>query len=605
MAAEVPSLVAEEVGREEWVRRPWCVWAAVGVVMVGAVLNVVYLFHHCPIELSEDEAHYWLWAQHLDYGYYSKPPGIAWVLWVAQHVGGLLGLNGDGSGAALMPVLRLPAVFFGMLSGLLSFALARRMFRDDRVGLAVILLSAAVPMFVVGSLLITIDSPMYLCWAATVYCLWRVVSGQWSVAGGRKRGGVFWLYAAGLCAAAGMMFKPVLIAIPLCAAVAAWGDPAIRRALKTKHAAGALAVMLASQIPVIVWNANHQWVTFRHILTQGGLGKQAGASGDSMLNHFGVFLGGQIGGMGGLVFLLLVLAVIVALQELRAARRRDFPGAASPNGEPQPGAATRWVFLLSFFLPLWGFYFVMNFWKGTEINWPAAGYFSGMILLAAVVVKQWHSAQRKIRRDWRGWTIAAVIWGIFLSGLAMNLNRVYPRLAAKLKPLAGTPAYDKSLWNPRKWDPSAGKLRGMQARADAVEAIRRQMTTEGGEEPLIITGRYDTSSSLSFYLPGHPFVYCIMSSVGGRQSQFDVWPGLGQRLSDAQGERYVLTGRSAVLVGMDLNNPGMKAMLARAFAVIGPRETITVTYDGIILKQMPVYRAWGLRAPPEWKGTAY
>jgi len=601
--AEMEALRTDQT---RWVRRPWCVRLAVGVIVVGALLNVIYLFNHCPIELSEDESHYWLWAQHLDYGYYSKPPGIAWVIWAAQRLGGWLGLTGDGSGAALMPVIRLPAVFFGMLSGLLSVALARRMFRDDRVGLAVILLSAAVPMFMVGSLLITIDSPMYLCWAAAVYCLWRAVeSCQWPVVSGQRRGTMLWLYAAGLGAAAGMMFKPVLIAIPLCAAIAAWGDPAIRRALKTRHAVGALAVMLASQIPVIVWNAHHHWVTFRHILTQGGLGTQAGESGDSMLKRFGIFLGGQAGGMGGLVFLLLVLAVIVAMKELRAAHRREVPDAASPNDAPQAGAATRWVFLLSFFLPLWGFYFVMNFWKGTEINWPAAGYFSGMILLAAVVAKQWHSPERKIRRDWRGWTTAAVVWGILLSGLALNLNRAYPLLAAKLKPLAGTPAYDKSPWNPRKWDPAAGKLRGMQARAEALEVIRHQMTTDGGQEPLIITGRYDTSSSLSFYLPGHPFVYCIMSSVGGRQSQFDVWPGLDQRVTDARGERYVLAGRSAMLVGLDMNNPEIKALLTQAFAVIGPKETVPVTYEGIVLKQVTVYRAWGLRAPPASKGGIY
>src|SRR6185369_2110297 len=73
----------------------------------------------------------------------------------------------------LAAVLRTPAILMGMLSALLSVGLARRVFRDDRAGLAVVVLSAAVPMFAVGSVLITIDSPMYFCWAGTVYCLWR------------------------------------------------------------------------------------------------------------------------------------------------------------------------------------------------------------------------------------------------------------------------------------------------------------------------------------------------------------------------------------------------------------------------------------------------
>ena len=33
-----------------------------------------------PLEFGVDEAQYWLWGQHLDFGYYSKPPLIGWYL---------------------------------------------------------------------------------------------------------------------------------------------------------------------------------------------------------------------------------------------------------------------------------------------------------------------------------------------------------------------------------------------------------------------------------------------------------------------------------------------------------------------------------------------
>ncbi len=208
------------------VRHPWCLRLAIALILLGAISNTVYLWHRCPLGLSEDESHYWEWSRHLDYGYYSKPPGIAWVIWLTVRAGAMLGINGDGSGTALMPVVRMPAVLFGVLSGFLSLLLARRVFRDDRAALAVTLLSAAVPMFAVGSLLITIDSPMYLCWAASVYCLSRAVEAH-SLTSKNRHG---WLYAAGLACAAGMMFKPVLIALPACALVAALADTGVRRA---------------------------------------------------------------------------------------------------------------------------------------------------------------------------------------------------------------------------------------------------------------------------------------------------------------------------------------------------------------------------------------
>ena len=41
--------------RREWVRRPWCVWLGMAIVLLGAVLNLSYLFNHCPLDLGEDE----------------------------------------------------------------------------------------------------------------------------------------------------------------------------------------------------------------------------------------------------------------------------------------------------------------------------------------------------------------------------------------------------------------------------------------------------------------------------------------------------------------------------------------------------------------------
>ena len=63
--------------------------------------------------------------------------------------------------------------------------------------------------------------------------------------------------------------------------------------------------MMSSQVPVVVWNARHGWVTFRHILTQEGLGKQAAAEAAPTksvvqkillvpLSRIGEYLGGQV-----------------------------------------------------------------------------------------------------------------------------------------------------------------------------------------------------------------------------------------------------------------------------------------------------------------------
>src|ERR1700730_16314224 len=50
-------------------------------VMVGLIL-------YAGIGLGPDEAQYWTWSQALDWGYYSKPPGVAWQIWLGTTLFG-------------------------------------------------------------------------------------------------------------------------------------------------------------------------------------------------------------------------------------------------------------------------------------------------------------------------------------------------------------------------------------------------------------------------------------------------------------------------------------------------------------------------------------
>ena len=49
-------------------------------VGVAALFCFRLLMLLLPLDLSGDEAYYWDWGRNLDWGYYSKPPGIAWLM---------------------------------------------------------------------------------------------------------------------------------------------------------------------------------------------------------------------------------------------------------------------------------------------------------------------------------------------------------------------------------------------------------------------------------------------------------------------------------------------------------------------------------------------
>jgi undecaprenyl-diphosphatase len=190
---------------------------------------------------------------------------------------------------------------------------------------------------------------------------------------------------------------------------------------------------------------------------------------------------------------------------------------------------------------------------------------------------------------------------VVLTALAMNMHRLYPVVERQLAPKAGTEAYFKSYLHPTKWDQPMIRLRGADETAAVVERVRQEMRARTGQEPLLISGRYDTSSSLAFYLPGHPFVYCIMSSVGGRRNQYDFWPGLNAR--DAGGH-LVHAGRPAVIVG-SFDRGSVKDVLQAAFDRLEGPERFPLVINGITVKDVVIYRGYGFRELPETGATAY
>ena len=54
------------------------------LVLVGLTLLRTAAVAISPLDLGVDEAQYWLWSQSPDFGYFTKPPLIAWIIGVAH-----------------------------------------------------------------------------------------------------------------------------------------------------------------------------------------------------------------------------------------------------------------------------------------------------------------------------------------------------------------------------------------------------------------------------------------------------------------------------------------------------------------------------------------
>ena len=128
------------------------------------------------------------------------------------------------------------------------------------------------------------------------------------------------------------------------------------------------------------------------------------------------------------------------------------------------------------------------------------------------------------------------------------------------------------------------------------------MRTGHGPLPLVIADRWDEASSISFYLPGHPFVYCIQSLTGGRESQFNLWPGIDQ-INPTTG-KLRFAGRNAVLIGWF--SPGVFNHLIRpAFARIGKMQMIHLYYHGVFMKGLALWKCYGFKGFPRSAGKTW
>ncbi|MBI1360723.1 MAG: phospholipid carrier-dependent glycosyltransferase [Alphaproteobacteria bacterium] len=267
-----------------WRRQPaFCVGLAIAALVLVRIIAVIVT----PLEIGPDEAQYWRWSRTLDWGYYSKPPLIAWAIALTT------GLFGNGEWA-----IRLSAPIAHGLAGFFLFLLGRSAF-DARVGAW----SAALYLFMPGvwlsSTIMSTDALLLPLWSAAMLCLWRLRD-QPALAHGALLG-----LALGLA----MLAKYAALYLFIGAALAAIVDTPTRRALLSWSGLAALAVFIAVLAPNLVWNAANKFETLSHTTDNANWNN---ASFD--FGHLGQFILDQMGVFGPLTFLVLAAGVAMLMR---------------------------------------------------------------------------------------------------------------------------------------------------------------------------------------------------------------------------------------------------------------------------------------------------
>jgi 4-amino-4-deoxy-L-arabinose transferase-like glycosyltransferase len=300
--------------------------------------------------LTFDEAYYWMWSKHLAGGYYDHPPGVAAVIRLGTMIAGDTELG-----------VRLVSILLALPMSWAVFRTASILFGGFRVAATATILLNVTLMAAVGTLIVTPDAPLLVASSFVLFFLAKVLEtgrGAWWLAVGAAVG------AALLSKYTAMFFGPAIL-IWLIAV------PKLRRWLVSPWLYLGGLVSLALFSPVILWNADHHWVSFI---------KQIGRARieDFRLAFIGELIPTQIAFATPLVFILGVMG-------LHALAWRN------------AGASAARVLINATFWTIVAYFVWHSLHARVEANWFAPVY-PALAIAAAVAanIARWENRQQRI-----------------------------------------------------------------------------------------------------------------------------------------------------------------------------------------------------------------
>ncbi|MBI1290915.1 phosphatase PAP2 family protein [bacterium] len=478
--------VREPVLRFEDEKRFQFNWGGLGLLVV--LVFTLYRFAivmkgHFP--LAAEEAQYWCWSRHLDWSYYSKPPGIAYLMALGTSIFGTTELG-----------VRSVALFSSVGMAIVTWVLTMRMFNDKRLTAVSLIGLNLMILYSIGAIVTTTDTPMLFCWSLACLMAWLAIFEE-------LEEGWFLL---GLAIALGLLAKYAMIYLPICLLIYLALSPRHRGLLKTVGPWLAIVIGLMGFAPVIYWNATNNWVSFRHVATQ----TTAGEGFSINPATFFEYLGGQAGVVGPGIFLVMLAAVWVPWR--REGLRMD----------------PRVLFLLSLGVPVFLGLAVKSIQARVLGNWAAPAYYTWSIAAAWVFLRLWDEfAEDRLRR--RLLTGVAAFAVVLPVGALLVFHE--PSAYASVVDTARKVGFEM----PAKASPMY-QFAGGRDLGKWVGEIRAEMPHP--ERTFIVAKRYQEASLLQFYVPGQPRTYNV--NTGRRMNQFDLWGGFPEL--EGQDALYVLNG---------------------------------------------------------------
>lgn len=408
------------------------------ILLLKAALILLFILNG-NVGLGPDEAQYWTWSQSLDWGYYSKPPGIAW-----QIAFGTLFFGNSELG------VRFGSILIGTALSMAVFCLAKACRLQASTAFWAGIVMAFTPLGVMSSFLAITDGGVVLFWTlATIF----LVSAKPN------------MFVIGILIFCGALFKWQIYYFWIFVALSINYLPSVRK----REILGGMAISLMGLVPSLIWNVQHQWVTFRHVAGNIGVENRSLLQG-----NFWAFFGEQAALLSPILFGILLMAFI---------------------------------------------YFIR---KSKEISWPI--WFCGMSSMLIIVIHCFLALFKKMQGNWCDYAYPTAI--VFLCWYACE-KVSWGKLWLKIGLVLSIGLCILSLSIP--YLPVSYRINPF--KHNLGWKVLSNTLTQVGYDPnahFLFSDKYQMSSLLSFYSKGQKRAY-FLNLHHIRNNQFSFWPSMAMQ----------------------------------------------------------------------------
>jgi len=219
--------------------------------LIAASVKLIAVFI-TVFDLFGDETQYWLWSKSLDFGYYSKPPLLSWIIAVWTSL--------FGNSFVALKILPFVMYFF---SSFVIYLVSLEIYKNKQLAVITAFSFYLIPAVSVSSFLISTDVLLIFFWSLCLLVLLKIKDFPSKLN----------FLLLGIFLGLAFLVKYAAIYFVLCLIILVISNRTYRKIFSIKNKSFFIFPLTSLLVifPNIMWNFNNSWVTLSHTSDNAGL----------------------------------------------------------------------------------------------------------------------------------------------------------------------------------------------------------------------------------------------------------------------------------------------------------------------------------------------